>query len=75
MKPSVDGLGPQRVISPALHPDARLLADLVERFVAEITGKDIRRGAFHSVVELERAVLEYIRAQPAWCTLEERNAT
>ena len=32
----------------------------VERFFAEITEKRIRRGAFRSVAELEKAILEYL---------------
>jgi len=32
----------------------------IERFFAEITEKQIRRGAFKSVAELERAILEYL---------------
>jgi transposase len=36
--------------------------NLVERFFAELTEKRIRRGTFHSVRELVRAILAYIRA-------------
>ena len=32
----------------------------VERFFAEITRKRIRRGAFHSVAELEQAIYDYL---------------
>jgi hypothetical protein len=32
----------------------------VERFFAEITEKQIRGGAFKSVTELARAILEYL---------------
>ena len=32
----------------------------VERFFAEITEKRIRRGAFRSVAELEKAIMEYL---------------
>lgn len=32
----------------------------VERFFAEITEKRIRRGAFRSVPQLERAIVEYL---------------
>jgi len=32
----------------------------VERFFAELTEKQIRRGVFRSVAELERAILEYL---------------
>src|SRR5205823_6994436 len=34
----------------------------VERFFAEITRRRIRRGLFKSVGELERAIMEYLRA-------------
>ena len=48
-------------LSPALHAHRRFLAELVERFFAEITDKRIRRGTFRSVGELVRAILDYIR--------------
>jgi len=35
--------------------------NLVERWFAEITRKRIRRGTFHSVSELNRAISEYLR--------------
>jgi transposase len=35
--------------------------NLVERWFAEITRKRIRRGTFHSVRELNRAISEYVR--------------
>jgi len=35
--------------------------NLVERWFAEITRKRIRRGTFHSVSELNRAISEYVR--------------
>lgn len=52
----------------AAHPRAHLhftptsasWLNLVERFFAEITTKRIRRGAFQSVAELERAIREYL---------------
>jgi transposase len=34
----------------------------VERFFAEITAKQIRRGVFRSVAALEKAILEYLAA-------------
>jgi transposase len=34
----------------------------VERFVAEITRRRIRRGTFSSVAALERAIVEYLNA-------------
>jgi len=37
----------------------------VERFFAEITRKRIRRGAFRSLVQLERAIEEYLRQHNA----------
>lgn len=44
----------------ALHADLRLLAQLVERFFAEITTKRIRRGVFTSVGQLEKAIRDYL---------------
>ncbi len=35
---------------------------MVERFFAEITRKRIRRGAFKSVDELKRAIMEYLES-------------
>jgi transposase len=35
--------------------------NLVERFFSEITERRIRRGTFHSVPELIRAILDYVR--------------
>ena len=35
--------------------------NLVERWFAEITRKRIRRGTFHSVAELNRAISQYLR--------------
>ncbi|MGH9360137.1 MAG: hypothetical protein ACRD1O_13310 [Terriglobia bacterium] len=35
--------------------------NLVERWFAEITRKRIRRGTFHGVTELNRAISEYLR--------------
>ena len=37
--------------------------NLVERWLAEITNKRIRRGVFRSVKELEAAIREYIEVQ------------
>ena len=34
----------------------------VERWLAEITRKQIRRGSFHSVRELEKAIYRYLAA-------------
>jgi len=42
-------------------PTSASWLNLVERFFAEITERRIRRGTFHSVPELEDAVLDYIR--------------
>jgi hypothetical protein len=50
-------------ISPALHPDKRLLAESGRTVLRGNTEKRIRRGTFHSVAELERAVLDYIRTR------------
>jgi transposase len=41
-------------------PTSASWLNLVERFFAEITDRRIRRGTFHSVAELEPAVLDYI---------------
>ena len=35
--------------------------NLVERFFAEITRKRIRNGVFHSVVDLQRAINDYLK--------------
>ncbi|MHB2009768.1 MAG: hypothetical protein ACYCOX_17230, partial [Acidobacteriaceae bacterium] len=35
--------------------------NLVERWFRDITDRRIRRGAFQSVAELERAIADYIR--------------
>ena len=40
-------------------PTSASWLNLVERFFAEITRKRIRRGVFHSVVDLQRAINEY----------------
>lgn len=34
--------------------------NMVERWLAEITTKSIRRGSWASVVELERAIMQYV---------------
>ncbi|HUB68678.1 MAG TPA: transposase [Candidatus Methylacidiphilales bacterium] len=34
--------------------------NLVERWFAQITSRRIRRGVFHSVAELEKAIMDYI---------------
>ena len=39
-------------------PDRQLLGNLVERFFADITEKQIRRDVHHSTEELETAILE-----------------
>jgi transposase len=41
-------------------PTSASWLNMVERFFAEITRKRIRRGAFKSVAELKRAILEYL---------------
>lgn len=43
-------------------PTSASWLNLVERFFAEITRKRIRRGSFHSVGELIRAIRAYLRA-------------
>jgi transposase len=44
-------------------PTSASWLNLVERFFAEITERRIRRGTFHSVPELEKAVLDYVRTR------------
>src|SRR5262249_22980039 len=39
--------------------------NMVERLFAEVTDKAIRRGAFRSVAELERAITAYLAARQA----------
>ena len=41
-------------------PTSASWLNMVERFFAEITRKRIRRGAFNSVAELKRVILEYL---------------
>ena len=41
-------------------PTSSSWLNLVERFFADITGKRIRRGTFHSVAELESAIDDYL---------------
>ena len=41
-------------------PTSASWLNLVERFFAEITQKRIRRGAFNSVAELEKAIMDYL---------------
>ena len=43
-------------------PTSASWLNLVERFFAEITQKQIRRGAFTSVAELEAAIHDYLDA-------------
>jgi len=47
-------------------PTSASWLNMIERFFAEITRKRIRRGVFHSVVDLQRAINDY---------LEHHNAT
>ena len=42
-------------------PTSSSWLNLVERWFAEITRKQIRRGVFHSVAELETAIEQYIK--------------
>ena len=41
-------------------PTSASWLNLVERFFAEITNKSIRRGAFKSVPELEKTIMDYL---------------
>jgi hypothetical protein len=47
-------------ISRPLHPTYGSWINLVERWLAELTNKRIRRGVFRSVKDLEAAIREYI---------------
>lgn len=44
------------------HPDHGSWLNLVERWFAELTNKQLRRGAHRSVRELEAAIQEFIDA-------------
>lgn len=44
----------------SLHPHQQRLAQPSERFFTEITRKQIRRGSFRSVRELEKALYQYL---------------
>jgi transposase len=50
---------------PHFTPTSASWLNQVERFFAEITQRRIRRGAFRSVEELERAIEDYLRAHNA----------
>jgi len=47
---------------PFIHftPTSASWLNMIERFFAEITRKRIRRGVFHSVVDLQRAINDYL---------------
>jgi transposase len=47
---------------PHFTPTSSSWLNQVERFFAQITERRIRRDAFHSVTELEHAIVEYLRA-------------
>jgi transposase len=47
---------------PHFTPTSASWLNQVERFFAEITERRIRRGAFRSVADLERAIADYLRA-------------
>jgi len=42
-------------------PTSSSWLNLVERWFAQITSQRIRRGVFHSVAELEQAIMDYIQ--------------
>jgi transposase len=46
-------------------PTSASWLNLVERFFGEITRKRIRRGVFHSVVDLQRAINDYLKIHNA----------
>ncbi len=43
-----------------MRPQACKFTGATERFFAEITNKSIRRGAFKSVPELEKTIMDYL---------------
>jgi hypothetical protein len=45
-----------------LHPTASSWVNMVERFFADITEKQIRRDVHHSTEELEAAIRSYVEA-------------
>jgi len=45
-----------------LTPTSASWLNMVERFFRDLTDKCVRRGVFHSVADLERAIEEYIQA-------------
>jgi hypothetical protein len=51
---------PPPPVPPALHPHQLVLAQLVERWFAELTNRKLRRSAHRSVVEVERDVRGWI---------------
>lgn len=50
---------------PHFTPTSSSWLNQVERFFAEITARRIRRGAFRSVAELERAIEDYLKTHNA----------
>jgi hypothetical protein len=48
-------------LSCPFHPDLRLVLYLVERWFAELTTKQIRRGSHRSVADFGRAIQEFLR--------------
>ena len=42
------------------HPDLGLLANAVETFFSALTRRRLKRGSFHSVVDLQAAINRYI---------------
>ena len=53
-------VGPSSTFPRAFHPTSSSWLNLVERFFREITDKRIRRGIFHSVRELTKAIYDYL---------------
>ena len=73
MEPALDGQGGrlralddpsnlEGVQSPAFTPTASSWVNQVERFFADVTEKQIRRGVHRSTVELETAIRAYLEA-------------
>ena len=58
-------VGEASALPPALHAAYSSWLNQVERLFAELTNKAIRRGSFHSVKKLERAIAEHLDARVA----------
>ena len=52
-------------MSRSSHPDRRATLNQVERFFALLTDRALKRGVFHSVRDLEKAINAYLDATNA----------